>query len=110
MVRTSGQCYRLAHAMPETPTAENRDHVERALGVMGAAREELLRHFEAADRAALAVMLREATMAYMDEVVRVGVSAQILQAGQALRLRSDSLQWMYDFLVRADLDRDGQPG
>ena len=96
--------------MSETPTAENRDHVERALAVMGAAREELLGRFDPGDRAALAVMLREAAMAYADEVVRLGVSAQIIQAGQALRLRFDSLQWMFDFLVRGDVDKDGRPG
>ena len=97
-------------AMPETPTAENRDHVERALAVMGAPREELLRHFDAGDGAALAAMLREAAMAYTDVVVRLGATAQVVQAGQALRLRYDSLQWMFDFLVRAAVDRDGRPG
>jgi hypothetical protein len=51
-------------------------------------------------------MLREAAIAYTDVVARIGPSADVLAAGQPLRLRYDTLQWMFDALVRASVDRD----
>jgi hypothetical protein len=35
------------------------------------------------------------------------VTSQAFRAGQPLRLRYDTLQWMFDILVRATLDRIG---
>jgi hypothetical protein len=55
---------------------------------------------------ALAAMLREAAIAYTDVVARIGPSADVLAAGQPLRLRYDTLQWMFDALVRASVDSD----
>jgi hypothetical protein len=89
------------------PTAEEREHVERALAATGAAREALLMVFSARDGRALAAMLHEAGKAYTDVVRPPGVTSQAFRAGQPLRLRYDTLQWMFDILVRATLDRIG---
>jgi hypothetical protein len=89
----------------ESPTTGECGHVERALAETGAAREALLRAFFARDGLALAMMLHEAGTAYADVVRPPNVSSEAFRAGQPLRLRDDSLQWMFDILVRATLDR-----
>jgi hypothetical protein len=89
------------------PTVEERSHVERALAETRAAREALLVGFSARDGLALAVMLHEAGRAYTDVVRPPNVSSEAFRAGQPLRLRYDSLQWMFDTLVRVTLDRRG---
>ena len=90
--------------MSDGPTAEERQRVERALGETGAARESLLRAFAARDGLALAAMVREAAIAYTDVAVRLGPTSQVLRDGQPMRLRYDTLQWMFDFLVRTSLE------
>jgi hypothetical protein len=90
----------------DEPTAEERRTVERALAASPAERGPLLQSFTASDGMALAAMLREAAIAYSDVVARIGPSAAVLAAGQPLRLRYDTLQWMFDTLVRASVDRD----
>ena len=92
--------------MNNEPTAEQRRTVERALAASPAERGPLLRSFTARDGMALAAILREAAIAYTDVVERIGPSADVLAAGQPLRLRYDTLQWMFDALVRASVDRD----
>jgi hypothetical protein len=87
-------------------TAEERRTVERALAASPAERSPLLHSFTARDGMALAAMLREAAIAYTDVVVRLGPGADVLAAGQPLRLRYDTLQWMFDTLVRASVDHD----
>jgi hypothetical protein len=87
-------------------TAEERRTVERALAASPAERSPLLHSFTARDGMALAAMLREAAIAYTDVVARIGPSADELAAGQPLRLRYDTLQWMFDTLVRASVDRE----
>lgn len=86
------------------PTAEERGHVERALAATGPAREELLLAFTRRDGLALVAMLHEAGRAYTDVVRPPNVSSEAFRAGQPLRLRYDTLQWMFDILVRATLD------
>ena len=100
-----GNCY--CRQVSDGPTAEERQRVERALGETGAARESLLRAFDARDRLALAAMVREAAIAYTDVAVRLGPTSQVLRDGQSMRLRYDTLQWMFDFLVRASLKGNG---
>jgi hypothetical protein len=90
----------------DEPTAEERRTVERALAASPAERGPLLRSFTTRDGMALAAMLREAAIAYTDVVARIGPSADVLAAGQPLRLRYDTLQWMFDALVRASVDSD----
>jgi hypothetical protein len=90
----------------DEPTAEERRTVERALAASPAERGPLLRSFTSRDGMALAAMLREAAIAYTDVVARIGPSADVLAAGQPLRLRYDTLQWMFDALVRASVDLD----
>ena len=80
--------------------------MERALAASPAERGPLLRSFTTRDGMALAAMLREAAIAYTDVVARIGPSADVLAAGQPLRLRYDTLQWMFDALVRASVDSD----
>ena len=80
--------------------------MEHALAASPAERSPLLHSFTARDGMALAAMLREAAIAYTDVVARIGPSADVLAAGQPLRLRYDTLQWMFDTLVRASVDRD----
>ena len=92
--------------MSQEPTAEERGTVERALAASPAERGPLLRSFTARDGMALAAMLREAAIAYTDVVARLGPNPDVLAAGQRLRLRYDTLQWMFDALVRASVDRD----
>ena len=93
--------------MSDGPTAEERQRVELALGETGPARESLLRAFAAGDGLALAAMVREAAIAYTDVAVRLGPTPQVLRDGQSMRLRYDTLQWMFDFLVRASLKGNG---
>jgi hypothetical protein len=88
------------------PTAEERRTVEHALAASPAERGPLLHSFTTRDGMALAAMLREAAIAYTDVVARIGPSADVLAAGQPLRLRYDTLQWMFDTLVQASVDRD----
>jgi hypothetical protein len=90
----------------DEPTAEERRTVERALAASPAERSPLLRSFTARDGMALAAMLREAAIAYLDVAARLGPTSAVLAAGQPLRLRYDTLQWMFDALVRASVDRD----
>ena len=92
--------------MNDEPTAEERRTVERALAASPAERGPLLRSFTTRDGMALAAMLREAAIAYTDVVARIGPSADVLATGQPMRLRYDTLQWMFDTLVRASVDRD----
>jgi len=73
----------------------------------GAAREALLLAFTARDGLALAAMLHEAAMVYTDAVRPPNVTSASFRAGQPMRLRYDTLQWMFDILVRATLDRTG---
>ena len=80
--------------------------MERALVASPAERGPLLRSFTTRDGMALAAMLREAAIAYTDVVARIGPSADVLAAGQPLRLRYDTLQWMFDALVRGSVDLD----
>ena len=92
--------------MNDELTAEERRTVERALAASPAERGPLLRSFTAREGMALAVMLREAAIAYADVAARLGPTSAVLAAGQRLRLRYDTLQWMFDTLVRASVDRD----
>lgn len=80
--------------------------MEQALAASPADRNSLLRSFTTQDGMALAAMLREAAIAYLDVVARLGPSSDVLAAGQPLRLRYDTLQWMFDALIRASVDRD----
>ena len=80
--------------------------MEHALAASPAERGPLLHSFTTRAGMALAAMLREAAIAYTDVVARIGPSADVLAAGQPLRLRYDTLQWMFDTLVRASVDYD----
>jgi hypothetical protein len=90
----------------QEPTAEERRTVERALAASPADRASLLRSFTTQEGLALAAMLREAAIAYLDVAARLGPTSAVLAAAQPFRLRYDTLQWMFDTLVRASVDRD----
>ena len=80
--------------------------MEQALAASPAERGLLLRSFTTRDGLALAAMLREAAIAYTDLAARLGPTSAVLAAAQPLRLRYDTLQWMFDTLVRESVDRD----
>jgi hypothetical protein len=90
----------------DEPTAEERRTVEPALAASPAERGPLLRSFTARDGMDLAAMLCEAAIAYTDVAARLGPTSAVLAAAQPFRLRYDTLQWMFDTLVRESVDRD----